>query len=233
MGQLASALVSVALGVWMTFLLGSRTRARTRGRVRELAQVTSDGTRRESRRFGRRSAGTGAEGSRADDGDGLWSLTTVAPEPDGRPGFEVAVPGQPRWPGIFRPDGTRADVTVQVERDATIVVKSLGRVGRSTDDGPILDAEHRPDAVRSQSPPSWTYLGEPARVETGAGTGWRTTLVVGALVMVADTHIDRDGWAWVVGVSAPPWLHADVALVADAMLGSWHWIDPPTGGHQG
>ncbi|MCR6704174.1 MAG: hypothetical protein NVV66_05620 [Cellulomonas sp.] len=44
--------------------------------------------------------------------------------------------------------------------------------------------------------------------------------------MFADTHIDRDGWAYVVGVVAPPSRHAEVALVADAMLDTWRWIAP-------
>ena len=44
--------------------------------------------------------------------------------------------------------------------------------------------------------------------------------------MFADTHIDRDGWAYVVGAIAPPSRHTDVARVADAMLDTWCWVDP-------
>ncbi|WP_048341742.1 hypothetical protein [Cellulomonas sp. A375-1] len=108
-----------------------------------------------------------------------------------------------------------------------ITIMSLGAVGALQDGRPILEAARRPDALRTQTPPSWTWLGPVERVETAAGTGWRLTVLLdGGGTMFADTHIDRDGWAYVVGVVAPPSRHAEVALVADAMLDTWRWIAP-------
>ena len=42
--------------------------------------------------------------------------------------------------------------------------------------------------------------------------------------MLTDTHVDRDGWAFVVGVLSADW-HARSVEVLDRILGTWRWID--------
>lgn len=187
------------------------------------------GSRREIRRQVRHAFGPALERRRRYPVDpaGLRERLAVPPEVDGRPGFEVAVPGPQCRLGPPDPFGIRT-ATVRLRGGALVLVMSLGAVGSIQHGEPILDAARRAEAVRGQAPPGWTCLGPVERVETGAGTGWRlTALVGGGRQMFADTHVDRGGWAYVIGVVAPPAQHAEVARLADAMLATWRWIDVP------
>ena len=192
------------------------------------AYATYPGTRSEIRRFVRQSIGPALGWRRRYpiDPNGLRERMTVPPETDGRPGYEVAVPGPGCRIGPLDPYGNR-DATVPLKGGAVIIIKSLGAVGAVPGGEATLDAAGRADEMRAQAPASWIWLGPAEQVETGAGTGWRITATLeGARTMFADTHIDRDGWAYVVGAIAPPSRHADVARVADAMLDTWCWVDP-------
>ena len=59
---------------------------------------------------------------------------------------------------------------------------------------------------------------------TGLGAGWRVTLAfAGGRHMLTDTHVDHDGWAFVVGVLSRSH-HAQAVVALDRLLATWRWL---------
>lgn len=148
----------------------------------------------------------------------------VEPWGDGRPGERFLAPG-PAWPTPpFGPDGSRTDATVTLARGVHLLVVCLGRVGR-LDGGHVLQpAEQRVHDNRAAYEPPQHAIGPVDRVETALGTGWRTTCAFAGGRVLTDTHVDHDGWAYVIGVLSAD-QHARSVEVLDRVLATWHWID--------
>jgi hypothetical protein len=111
---------------------------------------------------------------------------------------------------------------VLAERTNLLVV-CLGRVGARTDDHEVEPAEQRAHAARAAYRAPQAAIGPVDRVDSAAGVGWRTTCTFGGASTLTDTHVDHDGWAFVVGVLSYSW-HARAVEAADGVLGTWQWI---------
>ena len=155
----------------------------------------------------------------------------VAPLGDGRPGESFWGPGPNVSTGELGPDGSRQDVRVVLGERTNLLVVCLGRVGQRTGDferrarlrsGAQLAREHyvAPQAA----------IGPVDRVDSALGVGWRTTCTFGGASTLTDTHVDHDGWAFVVGCCRTPGTRRAVEA-HDAILATWQWIeaDQPVG----
>ena len=156
----------------------------------------------------------------------------VAPLGDGRPGeaFLAPGPGDPRA-GVLGDDGNRTDAVVGLGSGRALLVVCLGRVGRVVRGELLPAAPDRPVQARAVGDRLSRAVGEVEHAVTAAGPAWRTSAVVGTR-RVTDTHLDRDGWAFVVGV-----LRADgddgLDPLVDAVLATWQWLpdDPDAPPH--
>lgn len=147
----------------------------------------------------------------------------VPPLGDGRPGERLMAPCPNAATAEIGVDGSRTDVTVRVAPGAALNVVCFGRVGARHGGEALGPASARPDSSRRKVPSGWLPVGDVYAVSTPAGLAWRHTMTTGRATLT-DTHVDRDGWAFAVGVITPaeqPWL----ARVADAVLATWQWID--------
>ncbi len=146
------------------------------------------------------------------------TVPVVLPSADGRPGVRFGLPSVPVGPGAAPP---RIDVRCRLERGGYLIVVCLGRVGTELDGAPIESAERRCATTRSRLTPGWAPDGPVLELATPAGPAWRHTFET-TRARVVDTHVDRDGWAFVVGVlqdRSRPRLDG----VADVVLASWRW----------
>ena len=84
--------------------------------------------------------------------------------------------------------------------------------------------------AREHYTPPQAPIGPVDRVDSALGVGWRTTCTFGGASTLTDTHVDHDGWAFVVGVLSYS-LHATAVEAHDAILATWQWIeaDQPVG----
>ncbi|WP_163276246.1 hypothetical protein [Cellulomonas iranensis] len=153
---------------------------------------------------------------------------TVPPTPDGCPGFRVWLPWHSSPPADAGSDGSRQVVTVHLGSGRTLLVVVLGRVGR-VDTGTVLAAAADRPALGRALGVHTHPVGEVLRAATAAGAAWRHTFGAGSTV-VTDTHVDRDGWAFVVGLVRRDGDHV-VDGLDDAVLATWEWIpaDAPAG----
>ena len=132
-------------------------------------------------------------------------------------------------PGVFNdyppgPDGSRQDVRVKLAEGVHLLVVSLGPLGPDA----RLPAYERAGFARSQIGEGMSLLGPIDRVDLPMGVGYRTTSVFGAGGrIVTDTHVDRDGWAFVVGVLSSS-NHATAVEALDGVLATWQWIPART-----
>lgn len=143
----------------------------------------------------------------------------AAPMAD-RPGvaFPSAAPAMlpPQW-GV---DGSCGLATVRLAPGTAFLVVHLGRVG---------DREPAEERVEA-SAQSWVEQGGsrvegPTPVMTAAGPAHRHTLQLGAS-QVTDWHVDRDGYAYVVGLLRPVDGGDELVPVAERMLAGWEWLPP-------
>ncbi len=150
----------------------------------------------------------------------------VPPLGDGRPGESFDAPCEPvaGTDGV-QVDGSRTDAQLPLAPHVRFAVVCLGRIG-GVHGGRVL--RPAPDRVgqprRALQPGSWA-VGAAARVDSPAGPGWRHAIGFQHRV-VTDTHLDRAGFAFVVGVSSPH-ERAELAGVVDAVLATWRWLDDP------
>ncbi|UZN02198.1 hypothetical protein [Cellulomonas sp. S1-8] len=156
----------------------------------------------------------------------------VAPLGDGRPGEAFLAPGpnDPRS-GVPGEDGGRTDVVVGLGSGRALLVVCLGRVGAVHRGELVVAAPDRPRLSRALGGDRSLHVGDVEHAETAAGPAWRSTFVVGSR-RVTDTHVDHDGWAFVVGVMRGDG-DDDVDGLADAVLTTWQWLpdDPAAGPH--
>lgn len=179
----------------------------------------------------RRAIGTWRAGPRTrfpKDPRDLSTHVLVPPFGDGRPGWHLTAPGPARPPQAeLGPDGSRQDAALPITPSIYLLVVGFGRIGSSYDGYVRPAARQRAiDSLRELGP-GQRQLGEIERVATGAGEGWRVTRLVGRTV-VADTHIDRGEWAYVVGVVSQDGQDARALELANAILDTFAWIDTPS-----
>lgn len=148
----------------------------------------------------------------------------VPPYGDGRPGEEFWAPSPGQFLGApVGPDGSRQDAVVVVGPRMHMVVVCLGRVGARSGDGVVLPAAERVEVARASVRPPDVLSGPVDQVPTAAGLGWRATVVFGGGRMLTDTHLDRDGWGFVVGALSESG-HATAVEAVDGILSTWRWL---------
>lgn len=151
---------------------------------------------------------------------------TVAPE-GGRPGWVVMAPGPARPPGESDAGHGRMDATIPLERGTYMLVYRAGRVGSVLDGHEVLPAQARVELAREHTEQPRRVLGPVDRVELPFGVGWRTTSVFEHTGKgLTDTHVDHDGWAYIVGVLSSSH-HARAVDVLDRILSTWRWLPLP------
>ena len=148
----------------------------------------------------------------------------VPPLGDGRPGESFWGPGQNMATGELGPDGSRQDVRVVLAERTNLLVVCLGRVGQRIGDFELRPAVERAQTAREHYVAPQAAIGPVDRVDSALGVGWRTTCTFGGASTLTDTHVDRDGWAFVVGVLSYSW-HARAVEAHDAILATWQWIE--------
>ncbi|WP_309135647.1 hypothetical protein [Cellulomonas sp.] len=153
----------------------------------------------------------------------------VPPLGDGRPGERFLAPGPAdQRGGTLSEDGSRQDAVVPLGPGRALLVVCLGRVGRASAAGPLEVASDRPGMHRALASPDVRHLADVERVAGPDGApAWRATYAVGNAV-VTDTHVDRDGWAFVVGVLRRAG-QSDLDGLADAVLRTWQWLPDEPG----
>lgn len=150
----------------------------------------------------------------------------VAPE-DGRPGWTVMSPGPAVSPGPESENHARQDARILLERGTYVLVQRLGRVGDVVEGMSVAPAAERVERARGHVLPHRQVLGPVDRVEMPFGEGWRTTWVwEGTGRGLTDTHVDHDGWAYIVGVLSSRH-HARAVDVLDRVLATWRWLPLP------
>jgi len=153
----------------------------------------------------------------------LTTPTVVAPLGDGRPGERFDTPGPALVDIGAGPDGSRTDAQVVLGSGARLNVVFLGRVGAVHRGQGLRPAAERGARAQTHPPAGWASQGPTRPVATAAGPGWRHTMAT-ANTYVTDTHLDHDGWAFVVGVVARR-SSPELADVVDLVLSTWQWID--------
>ena len=147
----------------------------------------------------------------------------VLPLGDGRPGESFWAPGPSKATGPLGPDGSRSDARVTLAEGTHMLVVCLGRVGSRWRDHEVEPAAQRVEAARAAYVEPMSALGPVDQVPTAAGPGWRTTCLYGNGRALTDTHIDHDGWAFIIGVLSTSW-HARAVEALDGILATWQWI---------
>lgn len=148
----------------------------------------------------------------------------VAPLGDGRPGVSFWGPGQNLSDGELGPDGSRTDARVVLAERTNLLVVCLGRLGQRTGEFEVRPAAERAQLARDHYVAPQAAIGPVDRVDSALGVGWRTTCTFGGASTLTDTHVDHDGWAFVVGVLSYSW-HARAVEAHDAILATWQWIE--------
>lgn len=160
----------------------------------------------------------------------LGTPVVVPPLGDGRPGERFLAAGPSTGGGPLGPTGTRTEASVLLAPGVYLLVVCLGRIGAVRDETNPHNLMHgaatritepeRPSAVRRQ------MVGPVERGVTAAGEAWRHTYRIGS-TLVTDTHVDFDGWAFVIGVVRPVGF-VGAERILDGVLASWSWV--PDGG---
>lgn len=149
----------------------------------------------------------------------------VPPLGDGRPGesFWASGKGGPQA-AEDTPNGMRHDTHVVLAEGVHLLVVSLGHVGRDHHGMALLPAAGR--AAEAQADCDRDRLVRPVeRVDSAGGVGWRwTSRPRQGDKLLTDTHIDHDGWAFIVGVVSLGRTHDRAVEAVDAVLASWEWI---------
>ncbi|MGN8246932.1 hypothetical protein ACTHAM_000600 [Cellulomonas soli] len=163
----------------------------------------------------------------------LVTPVVVPPLGDGRPGEHFLAAGPSQVESQISVWGVRTDATVPVAPGVALLVVCLGRIGTvqaaenpGEPDYVLRDAAARMADIDLPSTVTRLRVGPVERGVTAAGEAWRHTFQVGSQ-LVTDTHLDHDGWAFVVGVLRPAGFQGAERIV-DGVLSTWRWI--PDGG---
>ncbi|MBO9556909.1 hypothetical protein [Cellulomonas sp.] len=141
----------------------------------------------------------------------------------GAPGFRVRVPWHSVPARAADAHGRCQPATVLLGAHRALLVVVLGRVGAVEQGGVLAGARDRPAQARALGERR-AAVGDVVHAMTAAGPAWRHTFAVGTR-HVTDTHVDRDGWAFAVGVLRTA-DDTSVDGLADAVLASWRWLTP-------
>jgi hypothetical protein len=153
----------------------------------------------------------------------------VAPLGDGRPGESFWGPGENRATGDPDPNGCRVDVGVVLAKRTHLLVVCLGRLGTRLGDVELRPAAERVQLARESLVPPQASIGPVDRVDSALGVGWRLTVTFGGEWTLTDTHVDHDGWAFIIAVVSTS-SHARAVEALDGILSTWQWIpDRPAG----
>ena len=153
----------------------------------------------------------------------LADVVVVPPLHDGRPGECFRSPGPAKPPGPVGEVSDRMDATVPLCAGTWMLVYCAGRIGARSGDFVVLPAQERVLRARESLVAGASLLGPVDPVETAAGTGWRTTMAFSSGRLVTDTHVDRDGWGYIIGVLSTSW-HARAVDALDRILATWVWL---------
>lgn len=153
----------------------------------------------------------------------LDEVVVIPPLDDGRPGECFRSPGPTQPPGPVGEVSDRMDATVPLGQGLWMLVYCAGRIGARSGDFVVLPAQERVLLARASLGEGASLLGPVDPVETAAGTGWRTTMAYTSGRLVTDTHVDRDGWAYIIGVFSTSW-HARAVDALDHILATWVWL---------
>lgn len=153
----------------------------------------------------------------------LTATVLVPPLGDGRPGETFLAPEPALEPSAPGPDDSRQDVRLRLSAGTHLLVVCLGRVGAMVGDEPIEPAAARAARCHARSMPGASALGPVDRVVGRIGEAWRVTFAWPTGRALTDTHVDRDGWAFVVGVLSSQW-HARAVAALDAVVATWVWL---------
>lgn len=153
----------------------------------------------------------------------LRTAIVIPPLGDGRPGEGFLAPGPSNPPGPVQDLDGRMDATLPLAAGTWMLVYCSGRVGARLDDFVVLPAAERVLAAREKTPDGASLLGPVDRVPSRAGEGWRTTMVFASGKALTDTHVDHDGWAYIIGVLSSSH-HARAVDVLDTILSTWKWL---------
>ena len=153
----------------------------------------------------------------------LGVVVVVPPLGDGRPGECFRSPGPAKPSGPVGDVSDRMDATVPLGDGVWMLVYCAGRIGASFGDFVVLPAQERALLARASLAEGASLLGPVDPVETAAGAGWRTTMSFASGRLVTDTHVDRDGWAYIIGVLSTSW-HARAVDALDRILATWVWL---------
>lgn len=157
------------------------------------------------------------------DGAPLTTPVVVQPFGDGRPGEAFLAPGPAAGPPApFDELRGRQDARVALRQGTHLLVVCCGPVGARSGDVVVLPARERVLASRENPRPGKTFVGPVDEVPMAFGTGWRSTISYGRS-MLTDTHVDHDGWAFIVGVISTSW-HTGAVELADRVLATWRWL---------
>lgn len=136
----------------------------------------------------------------------LVTPVVVPPLGDGRPGEHFLAAGPSQVESRISDSAVRTDATVPLAPGVALLVVCLGRIGTvheaESPGGPDYVLGHAAARIADIDRPSTvtrTRVGPVERGVTAAGEAWRHTFQVGSR-LVTDTHLDHDGWAFVVGV---------------------------------
>lgn len=153
----------------------------------------------------------------------LRTAVVIQPLGDGRPGEGFLAPGPAKPPGEVGDLDGRMDATVALAEGMWMLVYCSGRVGAQLDDFVVLPAAERVHAAREKKREGISLLGPVDPVHSRAGDGWRTTMTYPSGKALTDTHIDHEGWAYIIGVLSSSH-HARAVEVLDAILATWKWL---------
>ncbi len=153
----------------------------------------------------------------------LRTAVVIQPLGDGRPGEGFLAPGPAKPPGELGDLDGRMDARVALAEGMWMLVYCSGRVGARLDDVVVLPADQRVHAAREARQEGISLLGPVDPVHSRAGEGWRTTMTFASGKALTDTHLDHDGWAFIIGVLSSSH-HARAVEVLDAVLATWRWL---------
>lgn len=154
----------------------------------------------------------------------LVTPVVVPPLGDGRAGESFMAPGPATLSATLTENRSRQDAVLSLGAGMHMIVVCLGPLGGVLGEGePVEPAADRARACHARGMAGATTLGPVDRLTGPIGEGWRVTYAWPTGRVLTDTHVDHDGWAFVVGVLSTSW-HARAVEALDAVLATWVWL---------